>query len=189
MSALDTLVAVAIAVQAWTLKEVIALKLKVSALIQHNHDNKHEEKRKNMRKYLVLFCLLIATVLAPVLSGCGTMSPGLQAVYTVPTPGVTNVAYTVSPGLSNVLASVATLNHDFTPAPFGGIVDGALALIVAGLGIYARVKTVQASNHAAAADLLAATTVKAGTQVQALQAASGTPAYTTVAQHLDNNTL
>lgn len=140
--------------------------------------------------------LLVSVVLASVtIIGCAS-HPLLQSATSTPSPGVTNQIFAPAEWLTNAIGTAAQVNHAVPPNVATPFVDLALGGLSGILGLIAAYKTKQsaqrqqtADQHSQAADLLAATVVKAGQANAALQTASGTASLQTVAQHLDNNTL
>lgn len=126
------------------------------------------------------------------LSGCGT-TPIFTATPVV-SNGATNYTYSISPGVSNALENAKQVVNNIPdlPIPYEDAAKTAAVVLLTAtsgvLGLIARLKSNAATTHAKAADLLAATVVKTGQSVAALQAAGNSSAFATVAQHIDNNT-
>jgi hypothetical protein len=78
-------------------------------------------------------------------------------------PGTTNVVqYIPSAPLTNALG-IGQQVAPLVPPPFGEIASGVLALATAGLGVYARIKTNQLSDHQSMLSAVIAGVEKAGT--------------------------
>jgi hypothetical protein len=143
--------------------------------------------KDSVKNYLILRWML-ACVLVLSLLGCSTAFKKTVD----PATGVQTVQ--VSDTTSNTLAKIgAVINAVPAEVPYSEtaktIALGLLSLTTLGFGLVAKAKTALAGKQTQAADVLAATVVKANAQQSALAVASGTPALQTVAQHIDNNTV
>lgn len=132
----------------------------------------------------------LIALLIPVLflAACAT-SPLTKAYTEVDSSGKTNTVYAPAPWLTNAVAIGSEVNRTVPANPASPFIDYGLGALATVAGLIAAFQNKRARAQTAAADLLAAHVVKSGTQTAALQVASGTSAYSDVAQHIDNNTV
>jgi hypothetical protein len=193
INAVDTLITVAIATQAWSLKEIVGLKSTVAALPCHPDSSKpcaFNEKRNKMKKYAGILSILILTALVLVFAGCTTANPSAPVAGQTFQPVVADTT-TISNLTAKVQAGIAAT----APVnPYAGLLEliaSGVAAAVTGVSIVvARIKSNQASKASAAVATIAAGVVKAGptATTAVLDHASTTPEFATVANHINDAT-
>lgn len=186
MAAEVLLTSAAVALQAWTLKEVVAMKTKIAGLPcrPETPGECPEKKTKSaMRKYLTLGSVLTLTVLlALLLSGCTTPGPAGGPAFVADAAAISN----------NVAAAQGVIHATAPFNPYSGLLEvvaGLVGAVVTGASIIiAKAKSAKAAASEAAAATLAKGVVKAGATVAVLDHASNTPEYATVAERLNDAT-
>lgn len=160
---------------AWTLHEIVTLKTAVAVMQQKISDNEtNQQHKQNKMKKILILSVLIGSTLAT-FTGCATITK----LFTSPAPSIeivstnsagvlqTNDILQVQPN-TNLVAAIKTGQTiaPLLPQPIGGIASGVLALLAAGLGLYAKSKNTLANSaltSAAKANSLL-TTVVAGVE-------------------------
>lgn len=189
MNAVDILIGLAIALQSWTLKEIVGLKMKIAQLPCHPDDTcPSEQNKKRMKSYLKIISLVSASLLLVVLVGCTTANPNPPVFgqpYQAFLPDTASISNSLVVARSAIQAT-APVN------PWSGLLEtlaGAVAAIVTGVSIVvARAKSAKAAKAEAVADTLAQGVVKAGASPAVLDHASYSPVYSEVANRVNNAT-
>lgn len=139
--------------------------------------------------------LFLTSVIFLTLAGCASHPLVTSEPVFNPVTGQTNQVFVPGEDYTNAINKIsgvvgAVPDTGFLPIDTAkDAALGILGLASAALGLFARVKTKLASNNAQAADLMAAHIVKSNTQGAMLNTASNSPVFSTIANHINNNTL